>query len=380
MWSFPWAGALVYTMAEAYSYAWYTLRRRHFGTPFLGNAAVALARAARVFERFEEINPNYPERVVNFPLVDHLVNRDEVIRNLAGLCVPGIVLFGSFPLECYYQPLCFQLLRRFLYLLGTVAMRHYGYEVEVFDTAGGEYSVWTRTVRGTKPIVAFPGFGLGAVPYHRVLASFHRTVHIVEMPNHGYSRHTIRARVDTDDIYRVVRQCVGDRPHDILAHSLGSSPAALYVNRQHYLHTTPAGQTAVIFDGLVHLLDATSNVSFAFSSLDSFSRISRARTNPPWYPEFLFFHTVVLPDLEVQLYMKRFNTSEGLLWRKDYRTRVRYVFCEDDILFDVPYIREAVRRVEGGEYLFLCGRHGNSMFFGDSATGLERARRWMANP
>ena len=94
----------------------------------------------------------------------------------------------------------------------------------------------------------------------------------------------------------------------------------------------------------------------------------RNRETPvvPWR-EFSWFIWFVVYDVDGQAFTKRFhNFYEGTLWRDDYETDIRYVFCERDILFDVPYIRDTVNKshVERQKYHFIPkARHG-ACFFG----------------
>lgn len=380
--------AVLYAVSEAYAYSCYAKRRKRFETSASPrkNEIVKLARAVMVFEVLYAKNPDLFERVGRFPHLEHIKDRDSAVRCFAGQDAPGSAYrasSGSAALTTIYKPLGFQLFLRAMYWVGTVAMRHFGYTVKVHVVEGGAYSVWTRRVPDTRPLVAFPGFGLGAVPYHRVFAAFHRTVHIVEAPNLGFNAWSESASVTPEDVYSVVRSYTGDRPHDIMAHSLGSFFAASYINRQQVLGTAPVGQNVVICDGFITPIDALACLINPFLSPRSFAKFSRARTRPLSFLEFLFMYTFVISDLEMQIFTKRsFTLYESILWREDYSARVLFVFCQDDFFLDVPYIQEATRRNESERdgYLFLRGRHGESFFGRERDLAMRNMRRWLEQP
>ena len=267
-----------------------------------------------------------------------------------------------------YKPVLFDWIRRTLYQAGTIAMHRVGYTSRIHATEIGDYTVWSRIIPDSKPIVMFPGFGLGAVPYHGVMTQFGRTVHIIELPNLGHNTpQDAPGYMTSDTIYRVVRAHVGDEPHDIVAHSLGSSQAAHYINYQHTTHTTPPDQTAVICDGWVCPVDGVINHIYPFVDYSMYREMMRHREKPFSWFEFSNILRFVAHDLDVQVFTKRFhNFYEGVLWRDDYETTIRYVFAERDMLYDVPYIKSVVSKsyIERKKYLFLPkARHG-ACFFG----------------
>lgn len=281
---------------------------------------------------------------------------------------PNQLSFGRSVLYHQYKPVIWSWMRRLAYWAGTLAMWRAGYASRIHPTEIGEYTVWTRTVSGSKPIVMFPGFGLGAVPYHRVMQHFGRTVHLVELPNLGFHTSTAAPGYMTSDtIYRVVRAHVGDGPHDLMAHSLGSSPVAQYVNHQHVCGTTPINQTAVICDGFVCPVDGIRSHIYPFVNRSMYREMMQnSETSVPW-TEFSIFVWLVVHDLDVTIFTKRFHHAyDGILWREDYRTDIRYVFGERDLLYDVPYIRSTVQQSEVTEqekYLFIPkARHGACLF------------------
>ena len=248
-------------------------------------------------------------------------------------------------------------------------MRWAGYTHRIHATEIGDYTVWSVVVPGSKPIVLFPGFGLGAVPYHRVLQKFGRTIHIVELPNLGFATPpTAPGYLTSETLYRVVRAHVGNEPHDIVAHSLGSSPAAFYVNHQHTLQTTPENQTAVICDGFVCPVDAPLSHLYPFVDRHMYRDVTRTHVAPVPWRTFSGFLWAVVHDLDVTIFTKRVhNLYDGTLWREDYRTKIRYVFSERDLLYDVPFLRETVSRsdvdVDQNHFLFVPKtRHGGCLF------------------
>jgi hypothetical protein len=256
-------------------------------------------------------------------------------------------------------------------------MRLRGYVPRVYRTEIGAYTVWSRVVDGTKPVVVFPGFGLGAVPYARVVLEFGRTVHIVECPNLGYHTGRSPAYITPESVYRVVRTHLAGEAHDIVAHSLGTSQAAFYVNRQYEMGTEDPGQVVVLCDSFVSPVDSIVSHLYPFTSRSMYDEVARPRGAGQW--AFSCAVWFLVSNLDCTVYTKRFHTFyDGTFWRSDYRSRLCYVYGERDLLFDVPHIRQSVSGPESNQYLFLPkARHGSCLFGRRRAETLDHISRWM---
>jgi pimeloyl-ACP methyl ester carboxylesterase len=330
-------------------------------------------QVAQVAEQLIACTPGIFRRLARYSATIHVADKDTMLDAMNVSVTDPLdpathQCAGSSTLFRQYTPVLFHWIRRTLYHAGTIAMRRVGYTSRIHATEIGDYTVWSHIVPESKPIVMFPGFGLGAVPYHGVMTQFGRTVHIIELPNLGHNTpQNAPGYMTGDTIYRVVRNHVGDEPHDIVAHSLGSPQAAHYINYQHTTHTTPPDQTAVICDGFVCPVDGYISHIYPFVDYPMYREMMRHREKPFSWFEFSNFLRFASHDLNLQVFAKRFhNFYEGVLWRDDYETTIRYVFGERDMLYDVPYIQSVVSKsyVERKKYLFLPkARHG-ACFFG----------------
>jgi pimeloyl-ACP methyl ester carboxylesterase len=365
-----WATAC-YGIAELVHYCKFVVKYHRFN-----NMRIANHTRKQIEETVDQLLIHTPEtfqRTAQYSATAHLTDKESLVDMMwvdpsnpstdpsTQLWVGRSILFRQ------YKPVFFHWIRSTLYRAGTIAMRRAGYVPRIHATEIGDYTVWSRVIPDTKPIILFPGYGLGAVPYHGVLRDFGRTVHIVEIPNIGFNTATdAPGYITSDTVYRVVRAHVGDEPHDIVAHSLGSSQAAHYINHQHTHHTTPPDQTAVICDGFVCPVDSIISHLYPFVDYPMYREMMRHReTRIPWR-EFISFLWFATHDLDGQIFCKRFhNFYDGTLWRPDYETNIRYVFGERDMLYDVPYIKSVVSQsyVEREKYTFIPkARHGGCFF------------------
>jgi pimeloyl-ACP methyl ester carboxylesterase len=219
-------------------------------------------------------------------------------------------------------------------------------------TDDGYYSVWSHHISGTKPILFFPGLGLGAVPYAKFAKIFGRTVHIVEVPNIGYSTPLSNRQATLKTLYEVVSKHVEDGT-DVFAHSFGSVMTAMYLNA---IHDKPhPQQNVVICDGFVNPCDIITTHIYPFVGLTDYSVIRKKPRR--WYEFFLFVYFGIY-NIEFQAWAKRFhNVYANTLWRCYPNTNINYVFSKHDILYDTEFIAENSDCV-----LLPKGGHGYSVF------------------
>jgi len=365
-------GLVCYGVAELSNYMKFVRRYHRFNGMRIANHT--RAQIACVIDRVIASTPGIFERAKRYSVTHRITDRESLIDAMhvesnAMETSANELRVGRSKLFRLYKPIVFNWFISGLYHMGTIAMRRAGYVRRVHATEIGDYTVWTRTVEGTKPIVMFPGFGLGAVPFYKAMKYFGRTVHIVEMPNLGYSTaNDSSGYMTSETIYRVVRAHVGAAEHDIMAHSIGSSPAAHYVNYQHTDGTVPANQVAVICDGFVCPVDGITTHVYPCTERTMYNELIKNKTVPMSRFEFFMFLWFVINDLNATIFLKRFhNLHDGVLWRDEYRTSIRYVFGERDMLYDVPFIRSTVERMsveQQTQYRFIPKASHGGCFFG----------------
>lgn len=379
-------GLVCYGVAELNHY--WTFAKRYHRFNGIRVANYSRKQLSQVVDQLILRNPGIFERLSRYSTSAHITDKDSLIdsmfidTNTSNIPPATQQNFGSSALFRQYKPVFYSWIRRTLYHAGTIAMRRTGYIPRIHITEIGDYTVWTRNVPNTKPIVMFPGFGLGAIPYYNVMCHFGRTVHIIELPNLGFNTpQDAPGYMTSDTVYRVVRAHVGEEPHDIMAHSLGSSPAAHYINHQHIHETTPPNQTAVICDGFVCPVDSIVSHIYPCVDYSMYRELMKYRVTTVSWREFSKFLWFVTHDLDVTVFTKRFhNFYQGILWRDDYKTNIRYVFGERDIFYDVPFIKNTVMRsyIEREKYLFIPkGRHGACFFGKRRSETLKHIENWM---
>ena len=350
------AGAGALCAFEAYAYLVWRRKMRRFErlTPRL----FAKAEIRAFVDAIIKATPGLFERLASYSHTRHIEDRASLEDALFGTSARPAHLMGARTtrLHWMYKPLIIQNGLRLLYTMGVTKMRLTGYRLRAYPTAIGDYRVWTHEVPGTKALVVFPGFGLGAVVYAKAVRLFGRTVHIVEVPNMSYDGREYPGYTSNDTLYDVVQAHLDGAPHDILAHSLGSSQAGFYINKQHLMGNEGEGQKAIICDGFVNPVDAVISQVFPFVRLSHFDEFAHRGVSRL---EFAAFVGVVIYDSNFTIYTKRFQTLyDTILWRKGYRTQVKYVYGERDFLYDVAYIKD---HSEGEVVVIPKGRHGSCL-------------------
>jgi pimeloyl-ACP methyl ester carboxylesterase len=207
-------------------------------------------------------------------------------------------------------------------------------------------------VNGTKPLLFFPGLGMGAVIYGKFAKSLGRTVHIVEVPNIGYSTPLSNSQVTAKTLYDVVSKHVDDGT-DIFAHSFGSATTAMYLNmirdKPHPTHNV------VVCDGFIEMTDIVISQRYSFMDLSDYHSL---RKKPKSWFYYWFIIDYVMHGLEFQAWAKRYhNIYTDILWSDYPNTNIHYVYSKYDILYDTEYIAE-----NSDCTLLPKGGHGYSVF------------------
>jgi hypothetical protein len=222
--------------------------------------------------------------------------------------------------------------------IGNGYMRYcLGYTREWHNTDDGWYSVWTHHLKNTKPLVFFPGFGLGAIPYAKYAKKFNRTVHMIEVPNMGYATPLSEKHSTSKTIYDVVSKYGIDS--DVFAHSMGSSHAALWLNATMVRNGPLLNKhNVVICDGWVNVTDMLRCHMYPFVDYCDYSILDNKRMTKIQFSLFLWF---ALHNLELTTWTKRYiNVYDSCLWRKYPKANIKYIYSENDILYDSKYVTD----------------------------------------
>ena len=286
-------------------------------------------------------NPDFFERVQLFEHTSHIKDKAELYKCLriqSELRPANKLQMGCTQLYWRYHPFAFEIMMKLIRQIGNGYMRYYlGFTREWHKTTDGWYSVWTYEVQGTKPIVFFPGFGLGAIPYANYAKKFERTVHMIEVPNMGYATPLSERHATSDTIYEVVS--IYGNAHDVFAHSLGGAHAAMWINETTVRNgTTLSEQNLVICDGFVNPVDMLRNHMYPFVDFCDFRNMKKkSRTKL----EFIILIWIAVHNLELNSWAKRYqNSYHGAMWREYPKANIKFIYSENDILYDTRYIAD----------------------------------------
>ena len=243
--------------------------------------------------------------------------------------------------------------------VGEAYLRGRGFARQWHSTPDGYYAVWSRHVPKTRPVVLFPGVGLGAVPYVEIAARLGRTVYMIEIPNLGYSTPLSDRQCTASTLYDVITSHVACP--DILAHSMGTVMATMFLNEQRARGVSVTQQQHVVLcDGFTHLVDVPLSWVGAFMGWSDYRQVCRDKGAYVYLMWAIIL--VMLHNVEVQAWTKRFcfpHTS--LLYHPYPNTHILHLYGSKDPLMDARYISEkhqdeSIVLVEDG------ANHGDILF------------------
>jgi hypothetical protein len=246
--------------------------------------------------------------------------------------------------------------------MGELYMYGRGFMRQWHPTTDGYYAVWSKYIPNTLPVVILPGLGLGAVPYVEIATRLGRTVHIVEIPNFGCATPLSDRQCTAPTLYAVITSYVMNP--DILAHSMGTFWATMFLNEQHArgLVCESSPQYVVLCDGFTHAVDLPRSVLTGFidwsdclTSSVCHGGVQQTLVN--------ILVTWLVHNVEAQAFFKRFYMPHtGILWREHYpNTRLLHLYGSDDMLMDARYISE--NHVDGSTVVVHDGAtHGDILF------------------
>ena len=269
---------------------------------------------------------------------------------------------GRSRLQWAYRPMLMEGSLWCIRAIGELRMYQTGFKRTDHPTIDGTYCVWTKRVDGTRPLLVFPGLGLGAIPYASIAASFGRTVHVVEVPNFGPASSRSDTHGTSHTLYTVVAAHVPDHTLDILAHSFGTAVATTYLNVVQLLSADALPvQQAVFCDGFTHSTDFVRSMLYPF--VDSSDRGQHVGLHVSLL-EYRIFLRFAMQKYEFATFAKRSHTLyDGTLWRAYPTVRMLHVYGTHDMLYDVPYIRSRSSDTEMEQFLFVeQGKHGACLF------------------
>jgi hypothetical protein len=306
-------------------------------------------------------NPDLLERIqTGFPPSKYIISQDDIDAALSsdGPALPANrVSQGRSRLFWQYRPLFCSVLFHTVRRMGEWYLQWLGFNRVFHMTTDGCYAVWSHVVPGTRPLLVFPGLGMGAIPYATLISGIKRTVYVIEVPNFGGNAPLSDRQFTAETLCDVVDAYCPDHILDIFAHSFGTCTAATYLNESQDRHGVDMPiQHVVLCDGFVHAVDFVRSNIYPFVDDMDYGYDGRP---------LLFGLKYAIRDIEFQAWSKRFhNLSHGTLCRKSYpNLRLLYIFGTSDGLYDVPYIRSHVCDSLKEKFVFVeDGMHGDCIF------------------
>lgn len=286
------------------------------------------------------------------------------------------ISIGRSELFWKYYPYAGELLMYSLRKVGERWMIWKGFQKITMYTEDGQYNLWKKQVQGTKPIVFFPGFGLGAIPYVESGLWFNRTIIFVEVPNIGYASEQLSDRHATGaTLFTVIKKYIKDDDHDVIAHSLGGAHAGMYLNTQKqrgFISTN----NMIMCDVYVNPVDCVSSQLGAFLGFDTQHALMNG--SKVHFLKYLTFVWCVTYSLEFTSFAKRYNLPEEVCLWDDYKgVQVKYIYGENDFLYDVSYISKQMD--EKDCYVIPRGHHGSCFFGKKREHTLNKIKRWLSS-
>jgi hypothetical protein len=363
----------VFGLAELYHYWKLSRRYNHFNRYRPPN--ITQEQLYEMTEAILEKNPNMFERAAQFEHTSHITNKDEFYDSMQThkeLRPSNKLQVGCSKLFWRYCPFVLEIATKLVRQIGNGYMRYcLGYTREWHNTEDGWYSVWTYHVENTKPIVFFPGFGLGAIPYAKYAKKFERTVHMIEVPNMGYATPTTDRHASSKTIYDVVSK-YGIAP-DIFAHSMGSSHAAIWLNETTVRNgSSLKDHNIVICEGWVNTTDMLRCHMYPFVDYCDYTVLDNKQMTQMKFNLFLWS---ALHNLELTTWTKRYiNVYDSSLWRKYPKSNIKHIYSKNDILYDGEYLTNNCKNS-------ICignGGHGSVIFGKKREYAFAIIQQWLS--
>jgi hypothetical protein len=335
-------GAILF-FTTAFEYAHYTklLMRHNYFNDLRVEQTNSDEEQWKMVKAILRKNPDLFERASRIKHTSHIVDEDALYKALTvedEIKPANQVCVGCGEIYWRYHPHRLESFMICIRKLGELYMYFAGFKRTWHLTDDGYYSVYKYEVnKEERPIIFFPGFGMGAIPYAHIAKQFNRTVYIIEVPNIGYATPLSERQATGESLYEAVNNCIiKGEDFDIFAHSLGSAHASHFINKVFQKNQLCRVKNAVICDGFVNPIDVINSHLYPFVDYCDYN-ILHKKTRNIW--EFNLFVYFALHNPEFGSWAKRFhNLYDGVLWRDYMGVNINYVYCEKDFLYDTEYI------------------------------------------
>ena len=267
---------------------------------------------------------------------------------------------GNTDLVFSYKPFLVKSLLYLVKYIGEIRLYYLGFTKNIHHNNDGIYCVWSRKCKlniNKKPIIFFPGYGLGSVLYLNIYNKFDREIHIIEVPNIS-SFTKSNSHCTSKNLNKIIK--IYDKNADFIAHSLGTLHCSMYIN---FKNNYKLKKKIVLCDPFCLPINFIDTLSAPLINYDNYKTIKRIRNNQ-YISQIQWFFIVwfIYHDIEFQSWTKRFaRLNEILLWKQYKNIKFKYIFGEKDIMISSHLLKNVI---DYNNILILPkGKHG-SCFFG----------------
>ena len=368
---------LQYLLAEILHYWQLRKRYNHFNDLRI-ESNIPVEEQEKVVNAIICKNPTLFERSVKYEHTRHITNKTQLydmVINVEQTKPSNKLYIGCSQIYWRYHPFIFELFMKFTRQIGNMWMYCNGFKRKWYLTNDGYYSVFVYNANNDKrPIVFFPGLGLGAIPYARIAKLLNRTVYMIEVPNLSYATPLSLRHATGETLYNVVTDCIEKNiDYDIVCHSMGSVHAAMILNQSFEKNELHLIKNAVICDGFVNPIDVITSHIYPFVDYCDWNTICK---RPKSKAEFIAFLYFACHNLEMNSWAKRYhNFYNEILWRDYGKTCIKYIYGSKDILYDTEYIASQMDSKEC--HLIQNGSHGSCFFDRKRNQTIEIIKNWI---
>jgi pimeloyl-ACP methyl ester carboxylesterase len=231
----------------------------------------------------------------------------------------------------------------------------HGFVLTTVQTVDGVYTIYTRTVTDTEPVVFFPGIGLGCVPYWKLAIDIGCTVHLIEVPNISELLPLSPTPATVSTLLQVVEPYLHST---IIAHSLGTYHTSMIVN-----NSGDRVKKLVLFDPFCHPVAVVQTLMPLFCRSDDHLAYNSGHNgiSVSWF-RWLWM-LFIARDLELQMFARHTPMEDLILLSDRPGLSILTVLSQQDCYLPYKALLDGIQGQPGQSiYSVDCG-HGDLFFF-----------------
>ncbi len=255
----------------------------------------------------------------------------------------------NYKIDSMYKPLFLYWIMCIFFFIGKIIFFINGFKLEQYDICEENYNIWIYNVPNTKPIIFFPGLGIGALQYLYMAKNLNRTIYMIEVPNincittitsNYMTQQTLKKIVLENILYKYHKTINNKIDYTLMGHSFGTIIASVFHNS--LIHESKSCMVELYFPSNFILIDPVSivenymeNIILPFIKITDyfkFSKLNRPKIN-------IFLWTIIMyyaiKDINFQIYCKRYYIPhQGTLWKHHDNIKYLYILGSNDFLIN----------------------------------------------